>query len=107
MISAEEPIIDLTVPGGDAERGRTALIEHDCGVCHVIPDVPGARGKVGPPLASFARHPYIAGKFPNTPDVLVRFIPDAPSMAPATGMPAIAMTDAQARDIAAYLYTLK
>ncbi len=104
---AEEPIIDLSVPGGDEERGRVAVLDLECGVCHVIPDVPGARGQVGPPLASFARHVYIAGKFPNTPDVLLRFLPDAPAMAPETGMPAIAMSEQQTRDIAAYLYTLK
>jgi cytochrome c len=104
---AEEPLLDLRVTGGDVERGRAALKRYECGVCHVIPDVPGARGQVGPPLSSFARHVYIAGKFPNAPEVLVRWIPDAPSMAPDTGMPAIAMSERDARDMAAYLYSLK
>ena len=103
---APKSLVDLHVPGGDRERGRAALIDLQCGVCHVIPHVPGAIGQVGPPLSSFARRVYIAGKFPNTPEVLVRFIPNAPDMAPETGMPAIAMPDAQARDIAAYLYSL-
>jgi cytochrome c len=102
-----EPRVDLTVEGGDAERGKLALARYECGVCHVIPDVPGARGQVGPPLDAFARHVYIAGKFPNTPEVLLRWIPDAPSLAPETGMPPIAMSSADARDMAAYLYTLK
>jgi mono/diheme cytochrome c family protein len=104
---SEEPLLDLRVVGGDVERGRAALARYECGVCHVIPDVPGAVGQVGPPLSSFARHVYIAGKFPNAPEVLVRFIPDAPSMAPETGMPAIAMSERDARDMAAYLYSLK
>lgn len=104
---AEKSPPDLRVPGGDRERGRAALIGLQCGVCHVIPGVAGAVGQVGPPLSSFARRVYIAGKFPNTPEVLVRFVPDAPAMVPETGMPAIAMSEAQARDIAAYLYSLK
>jgi hypothetical protein len=104
---AEESLVDLRVPGGDVDRGRLALIRYECGVCHVIPGIPHATGRVGQPLVQFARHPYVAGKFPNTPDVLVNWILDAPSMAPETAMPAIAMNERDARDMAAYLYTLK
>ena len=95
------------VRGGDARRGALALREHDCGVCHVIPGIAGARGRVGPPLAEYSRFPYLAGKFPNRPELLVRWIADAPSMAPQTAMPAIAMREQDARDIAAYLYQLE
>lgn len=95
------------VAGGDAERGREALALLECGACHVIPGVSGAHSHVGPPLAEFRRNVYIAGKHPNMPEVLVRFVRDAPSLAPDTAMPAIEMTDQQARDIAAYLYTLE
>lgn len=95
------------VVGGDAERGRDALALLECGACHVIPGIPGAHSHVGPPLAEFRRNVYIAGKHPNMPEVLVRFVRDAPSLAPDTAMPAIDMTDQQARDIAAYLYTLE
>jgi cytochrome c2 len=94
------------VRDGDADRGRTALTRYECGVCHVIPGVPGAVGQVGPSLNSFARHPYIAGKFPNDPEMLVRWISDAPAYAPQTAMPTIAMRDQDARDMAAYLYEL-
>ena len=103
---AAEQDIQPRVHGGDADRGRTALARYECGVCHVIPGVPGATGRVGPPLDSFARHPYIAGKLPNQPELLVRWIPDAPAHAPRTAMPAIAMSDQDARDMAAYLYEL-
>lgn len=94
------------VPGANPEQGRMALQSHECGVCHVIPGVRGARGRVGPPLDAYSRRVYVAGKFPNTPQVLVRWIQDAPSLAPRTAMPAIAMPEAQARNMAAYLYTL-
>jgi cytochrome c2 len=89
---------------GDPERGRTVIAQYECGVCHEIPGVPGAVGRVGPPLESYARHPYIAGKFPNLPETLVRWIPNAPALAPRTAMPAIEMTEQDARDIAAFLY---
>lgn len=104
---SREPVYDFFVKGGNVERGRAALVKYECGACHVIPGIPGAVGQVGPPLESYGRHVYIAGKFPNTPEVLVRWIPDAPSMAPETGMPAIAMTEAESRDMAAYLFSLE
>jgi cytochrome c1 len=98
-----EPVI----PDADLTRGRRAIAELECGACHVVPGVPGAWGRVGPTLAGFKSSVYIAGQHPNVPDVLVRFIRDAPSLAPDTAMPAIEMSDRQARDIAAYLYSLE
>ena len=82
-------------------------MRYECGVCHVIPGIPGSVGHVGPPLDAWSRHPYIAGKFPNTPEVLVRWIQDPPAMAPQTAMPAAGIDATQARDMAAYLYTLR
>jgi len=95
------------VSEGDAIRGRTVLQRYDCGVCHVIPGIRGARGYVGPPLGAYARNVYVAGKYPNTPDVLVRWIMNAPALAPRTAMPALGVSEAEARDMAAYLYTLR
>lgn len=92
------------VIGGDADKGRAALARYECGVCHVIPGVPDAVGKVGPALDNYSRRSYVAGKFPNEPETLVRWIVDAPSMAPQTAMPAIAMSAQEAKHMAAYLY---
>jgi mono/diheme cytochrome c family protein len=92
------------VVDGDADRGRAALERYECGVCHVIPGIAGAVGKVGPALDHYSRRSYVAGKFPNEPDTLVRWIFDAPAMAPRTAMPAIPMSEQEARDMAAYLY---
>ncbi len=44
---------------------------------------------------------------PNQPDVLVAWILDPASLSAATGMPPSPVTESQARDIAAYLYTLE
>ena len=48
----------------------------------------------------------IAGRLPNQPDVLTAWLIDAPSLAPGTAMPPSPITEAEARDIAAWLYTL-
>jgi cytochrome c len=103
---ADDPSYDPKVPQGDPQRGRLALAAFECGVCHVIPGVTGAHGMVGPPLDSMRSNVYIAGKFPNTPDVLVRFIVDAPALAPETAMPNVGVAELQARDMAAYLYSV-
>lgn len=88
---------------GDPSAGRVALLAHDCGVCHEIPGVRSARGKVGPPLSGFGARVYIAGRFPNGEDMLVRWIVDPPAMEPLTPMPALGVSEADARDMAAYL----
>jgi cytochrome c1 len=43
---------------------------------------------------------------PNTPQNLVAWIRDPPGIDPLTAMPASGMSEAEARDVAAYLYTL-
>ena len=98
---------EISVPGGDAIRGELALSQYQCGACHVIPGIAGARGQVGPPLNAFRLRVYVAGRLPNTPDMLVNFIQDPPSLVADTAMPAVGVTEAQARDMAAYLYRLE
>lgn len=92
--------------GADPERGRAVVARVACAACHQIPGVAWPRGRVGGQLAGFGDRPLIAGRLPNQPDVLVRWLRDAPSLAPGTGMPPIALTPAEARDVAAFLYTL-
>jgi mono/diheme cytochrome c family protein len=94
------------VANANPEAGKEIIAALECGACHVIPGVRGAWGRVGPPLADFKKNVYVAGRYPNTPEVLIRFVRDAPAMSPNTAMPAIEMTETQARDIAAYLYSL-
>jgi cytochrome c2 len=92
---------------GNVERGATAIAKYQCGACHVIPGIRGARGRVGPPLESFARHSYIAGRFPNTPALLMQWLQDPPAMAPRTAMPNVGVSREEARDMAAFLYALE
>lgn len=94
------------VAGGDADRGARLVASYGCGSCHDIPGIPGARGRVGPPLTDFAERAYIAGALRNEPLSLVRWIRFPQQVEPGTAMPDLGVTEPHARDIAAYLYTL-
>lgn len=93
--------------GGDAENGKLLLRQFACGSCHEIPGVAAARGRVGPPLAGVASRVYLAGVLPNTPESMAAFIRAPHKADPKTAMPDMGVTEAHARDMVAYLYTLK
>ena len=93
--------------GGSATRGRAAIQAHGCGSCHTIAGVPGATAAVGPPLTRIAERAYVGGVITNTPDNLVRWIRDPKAIDSLTAMPTLGVTEAEARDIAAYLYALR
>lgn len=95
------------VPGGDPELGAQLIGSYGCGACHVIPGVDGADGMVGPSLDHFAHRVYIAGEVPNNVDFLLRWIEVPQAIEPGTAMPNLGVTEGQARNIAAYLYTLR
>ena len=97
----------VAVAGGNPRAGKDAIVAFGCGACHTIPGVPGAQGMVGPPLTGFALRSYIAGEVPNTERDLIRWIMAPRSIEPGTAMPNLGVDQAQARDIAAYLYTLR
>lgn len=94
------------VTGADAARGFKIMEETGCAACHATPGIGWPKGRAGTSLAGFADRPMIAGRLPNQPDVLIAFVRDAPSVAPGTAMPAMPLTEAEARDVVAYLYTL-
>ena len=48
-----------------------------------------------------------ASSIPTTPDNLIRWIRDPQGVEPGTVMPNMGVAEADARDIAAYLYTLR
>ena len=95
------------VPGGSAERGQAVMAAYGCGACHTIPGVAGASASVGPPLAEFAYRQYIAGQLANTPDNLVAWLMNPQTYEPGTVMPDMGVTEDDARDMAAYLATLR
>jgi cytochrome c oxidase assembly factor CtaG len=92
--------------GGNPAHGRQAMRTYGCPTCHSIPGVEGAVGSVGPPLEQLARRSYVAGA-PNAPDHLVRWLQHPRLIRPGTPMPEMGVSERDARDIAAYLYTLR
>ncbi len=94
------------VPCGDPDRGRVTIQAYGCGSCHMIPGAE-AQGTVGPPLVHFASRVYIAGVMPNTLERLITWLTVPQAVKPGTAMPDMGLTDGEARDVAAYLYTLK
>jgi cytochrome c2 len=93
--------------GGDPKRGRDAIVRRGCGTCHTIPGVRGADANVGPALHGIADRTYIGGVLQNTPQNMARWLSDPPGVDPMTAMPNLKLTDAEVKDVAAYLYTLR
>ena len=106
-VHSDDVSLDRRVEGGDVARGRTQIVAYGCGSCHTIPGIAGAQGQVGPPLVAWSQRRIIAGEVPNTPVNLITWITVPQSIEPGVAMPNLGISDGQARDIAAYLYSLK
>jgi cytochrome c len=92
---------------GDAERGRELIERSACGTCHTIPGVPRAQGRLASPLFWYSRRSFIAGEIPNTPLNLAQWVRDPRAIEPRTAMPSLGLDQREARDVAAYLFTLR
>jgi mono/diheme cytochrome c family protein len=92
------------VAGGEPERGKAAIERFGCAACHAIPGIASYGAGMGPPLSELVARSYIAGVLPNTPENQVRWLRNPPQVNPRSAMPALGLTEAEAADIAAYLY---
>ena len=92
---------------GDPARGKTALSTYGCIACHSIPGVPGSNALTAPPLIGISQRSYLAGMLENTPENLERWIQHPRQVNPHTAMPEQGVSEQDARDIAAYLYTTR
>jgi cytochrome c len=101
----KSPIME--VAGGDPQHGKSLIQSYGCAACHVIPGIDSMGSNVGPPLEKMALRAYVGGVLPNTPEDLVRWLRNPPAVDPRTAMPNLGVSEAEARDMAAYLYTLK
>lgn len=102
----------MSLEGADPAAGRRLLESKECGACHVmtgVPALPGASARAPgeverrsavalAPDLRFAREKY-------RPAELVRWIRDPGAVKVDTYMPTVAMTEDEARNIAAYLLT--
>lgn len=94
-------------PGATVERGRALLAQYQCGSCHTVPGVTGARGEVAQTLRAWSRRSYIAGKLPNRPELLAHWIRDPQALVPGTAMPSMGVSPHDAQAMAAYLFSLQ
>jgi cytochrome c2 len=97
----------ITLTGGDPDKGRSAIGRYGCGSCHEIPGVGSARGTVGPPLGRVAARTYLAGRLANSPANMMQWIQHPQQVEPGTAMPEMGVSTGDARDITAFLYTLR
>lgn len=93
--------------GGHVDAGKIAIARYACTACHAIPGTGDAQGNVGPALKGIAVRAEIAGRLANSPDNLIRWLRHPQHVAPGNGMPEQGVTATDARDMAAYLYTLR
>jgi cytochrome c2 len=84
-------------------RGRAAVARYGCDACHAVDRSPSTRIAAAAPIDGIARRSYIAGVVPNTQANLARWIQNPRQIKPRTGMPSLAVSAADAEDIAAYL----
>ena len=95
----------VTTQASAEERGLAAIKRVGCGACHEIRGLEWPRGRAGPSLMGFDDKTPIAGELANTPANLAAFIRNAPAAVPGSTMPPMPVTEGEARDIAAYLYS--
>jgi putative membrane protein len=95
----------VALTGGDPDKGKEQLRSYGCWTCHTIPGVAGANAVIGPPLDGLANRAYVAGNS-NSPEHLMKWIRHPQEVRNRTPMPDVGVTESDARDIAAYLYTL-
>lgn len=92
---------------GDPARGKVVIIRAACASCHDIPGIADRHGMVGPPLTHFGRRKIIAGMLPNARDNLAHWLRFPQAVVRGNAMPNMGLTEAQARDAAAYLESLR
>ena len=91
---------------GAAADGATVFAANACVGCHTVRGV--SSGVVGPDLTHFGSRTTLgAGLLPNTIENLTAWIRDPGHIKPGVKMPALGLTEAQARSVATYLLALR
>jgi cytochrome c2 len=91
--------------GGNPRVGQQLIARYGCAACHQIKGIAHSDSKVGPSLKDIRGSAYVGGVLPNSADNLMKWIMHPRAMSPNTAMPELGVTDAEARDMAAYLYS--
>jgi cytochrome c len=98
---------EVAVPAGDPSHGKQLIDQYGCITCHIIPGIAGPKGMIGPSLEHVASRPILAGKIQNSPASMEQYIQNPQAADPQNSMPNLGVKPDEARDIAAYLRTLK
>jgi cytochrome c len=101
----QSEVVARAMAGGDPARAPAIMRRYGCAGCHAIPGIPGGDGQVGGPLSGIRHRVYVGGVVPNSPDNLVRWIVSPQAFSPRSAMPATGISEAEARDVATYLYS--
>ena len=102
---AQAAAVAKALTRGDPGRAPALITKYGCGGCHTIPGAPGADGKVASPLGGMRARVYVGGVARHDADTLIRWIVAPQSLSPRSAMPVTGISEAEARDIAAFLYT--
>jgi cytochrome c2 len=94
------------VTGGSPARGKIAIQHYGCIACHTIDGIE-SQALVGPPLTRMASRSYLAGNLTNNAPNMIHWIQKPREIHKDTAMPDVGVTDADARDIASYLYSYR
>ena len=93
-------------PAGLAAEGKAVYARSACVGCHTIRGL--SAGVLGPDLTTFgSRKTVAAGMFPNTVENVAAWLKNPPALKPGAKMPALGLTDAEARAVATYLTSLR
>jgi cytochrome c2 len=94
--------------GGDPAKGHEVLAHYGCTACHSIPGLSQTGDVSGPSLAHVGSARTIAGgQVQNTPENLIAWIQAPARLKPSTSMPSMNVNEKDARNIAAFLCTLR
>jgi mono/diheme cytochrome c family protein len=106
-LNAEQRETAIALVGGNPDNARAHVLRYGCGGCHTIEGIPEAVGVAGPSLNGVARENWVAGIMPSTVDNLVGWIVNPQAYDPQTAMPRSGISEAEARDVAAYLLSIR
>ena len=97
---------ELAEPAGLAAEGKAIFARSACVGCHTIRGV--SSGALGPDLTTFgSRRTLAAGLLPVRIDTVAAWLKNPATLKPDAKMPALGLTDEQARAVATYLIGLK
>jgi mono/diheme cytochrome c family protein len=95
----------MQIVGGEPDKASKAMVRYGCGACHQISGVRMPGGLAAQPLSGFSERRYIGGTIENTPSNLVGWIVNPKAYNARTAMPVTGISESEARDVAAYLYS--